>query len=106
MENSLKNVDIEKKANVYFDGKVSSRTIFLNNGNRVTLGFMLAGEYEFSTNEKEIMELSAGTLEVKLPQSNEWQIIEPESSFEVPANAMFKVKVAEFADYCCSYVTE
>ena len=43
------NVKVVKKATVYFDGKVTSRTIYLENGERKTLGFMMPGEYVFNT---------------------------------------------------------
>lgn len=37
-----------------------------------TLGLMLPGEYTFSTREEEIMEMLAGSMDVKLPGSNEF----------------------------------
>ena len=40
----LKNVSVEKKANVYFEGKVTSRNIFLKNGTKQSLGIMLPGQ--------------------------------------------------------------
>lgn len=43
----FKNVTAVKKANVYFDGKVTSRTIIFKDGERKTLGIMLPGDYEF-----------------------------------------------------------
>lgn len=95
---------IEKKANVYFDGKVSSRTVYLHSGERVTLGFMLPGEYEFGTGDKEIMEVIGGAMTVKLPGSSDWETISEGNSFEVPADSKFLVKVDQLADYCCSYI--
>lgn len=41
-------VTIIKKANIYFDGKVSSRSIIFSDGSRKTLGILLPGEYEFN----------------------------------------------------------
>ena len=52
----FKNVTIEKQANYYFDGNVTSRTIVLSDGSKKTLGIMLPGEYEFNTSLKEIIE--------------------------------------------------
>ena len=92
-----------KKANVYFDGKVTSRTIRFNDDSTKTLGIMLPGEYEFNTADKEIMEIMSGTLEVKLP-GVDWQTIEGGESFEVPADAKFQVKIKTITDYCCSFV--
>jgi len=99
----FKNVTITKKANVYFDGKVTSRTILFPDGTKKTLGIMLPGDYEFSTEDREFMELLAGDLEVLLPGCDRWQILQGGDSFEVPARSQFNLKVKSVTDYCCSY---
>lgn len=99
------NVHVIKKANVYFDGKVTSRAVLFENGTKKTLGIMLPGEYEFSTTVKEEMEILAGKLEYKL-EGQDWQVIEGSGVFYVPANESFQLKVHEVADYCCSYLNE
>ena len=98
------NVTIVKKANIYFEGKVTSRTVLFADGNKKTLGIMLPGDYEFGTEDKELMEIQAGTLEVLLPGSEDWQTYTAGRSFEVPAASKFKLKVTETTDYCCSYL--
>ena len=98
------NVSVIKKANVYFDGNVSSRTLRFADGSVKTLGFMLPGEYTFNTVDKELMEILAGELEVLLPGNDEWQAISVGESFDVPANAAFTVKVSTATDYCCSFI--
>jgi purine/pyrimidine-nucleoside phosphorylase len=100
----FKNVTVVKKANIYFDGKVTSRTVLFGDNTKKTLGVMLPGDYEFGTADKEIMEILAGKLEILLPGDNTWKKIQPGESFEVPANAKFKLKIYEVTDYCCSYV--
>ena len=90
----FKNVDIDKAANVYFDGKVSSRTIHFPDGSRKTLGFMMAGDYEFGTEVEECMEALGGQAEVLLPGESEWKSYAPGESFIVPAKASFKLKIA------------
>jgi len=102
----FQHVNLEKKANIYFDGKVTSRTFHLDSGEKKTLGIMLPGEYEFGTAEKELMEISAGHMNVLLKDSEEWLSISEGQSFEVPANSKFKLVVTEVADYCCSYIAE
>jgi hypothetical protein len=97
------NVSVVKKANVYFGGNVSSRTVKFADGTMKTLGFMLAGEYTFNTAEAELMEIIDGELEVLLPES-EWQAIKGGESFNVPANAKFTVKVTAPTDYICSFL--
>lgn len=98
------NVSVVKKANVYFDGKVTSRTVIFDGGEKKTLGIMLPGEYEFGTADKELMEILAGKMDILLPGSDAWQTIEGGQSFEIPANSSFKLVVKEVSDYCCSYI--
>jgi uncharacterized protein YaiE (UPF0345 family) len=100
----LQNIEVVKNANIYFEGKVTSRTVIFQNGEKKTLGIMLPGEYEFETNDKEIIEILSGDLDVLLPQEKEWQTITGGQQFEVPANNKFKFIVKKVTDYCCSYV--
>ena len=99
----FKNVTVVKKANVYFDGNVTSRSIIFADGSRKTLGIMLPGDYEFNTSEKEIMEILAGDLDVLLPGANEWRAVRGGEKFEVGANSSFKLRVSSLTDYCCSF---
>jgi uncharacterized protein YaiE (UPF0345 family) len=96
-------VNVVKKANIYFDSKVTSRTVYFQDGTRKTLGIMLPGDYEFSTGAKELMEILAGSMDVLLPGETAWKTITAGQSFAVPGNSSFKLKVKEVADYCCSY---
>ena len=100
----FKNVTVVKKANVYFNGKVTSRTVLFPDGTKKTLGIMLPGNYEFGTDCRELMEILAGDLDVLLPGSKEWKTVKTGESFEVPAKVKFSLKVGTVADYCCSYL--
>ena len=102
--NNFENVTVVKKANIYFDGQVSSRTLQFANGESKTLGIMLPGEYEFDTGDKELMEILAGDLEVLLPGAESWQPVHSGESFEVAANSRFSLKIKELTDYCCSFL--
>lgn len=100
----FENVTVVKKANVYFDGKVTSRSVIFPDGTKKTLGIMQPGEYEFSTGDAEIMEIMSGELEVSLPGVKGWKAVKGGESFEVPANSKFIMKVKKLSDYCCSFV--
>jgi len=100
------NVTIEKAANVYFDGKVTSRKITFTDGSFKTLGIMMPGDYKFGTAEKELMEITAGDCEILLPGESNWQSITGGESFYVPANSEFEIKAKTIVDYCCNYIAE
>lgn len=85
----LENISIIKEANIYFEGKVTSRTIFLPNGEKQTLGIMMPGEYTFDTDLAEIMEMMSGELEIRLPGETEFKKLNTPESFNVPANSAF-----------------
>jgi len=104
MMKSFENVSVELEGNSYFDGAVTSRTVNFADGSRKTLGFMLPGEYEFGTDAAELMEITSGELEVKLPGSDAWISIKGGESFNVPADSKFQLKVSKITDYCCSYL--
>ncbi len=95
-----------KKANVYYDGKVTSRTVLFADGTKKTLGIILPGEYSFGTADKEIMEILGGSLRALLPGETEWATFGEGQTFEVPANSRFSVVADGVCDYCCSYVKE
>jgi purine/pyrimidine-nucleoside phosphorylase len=98
------NVTVVKKANVYFEGGVTSRTLVFPDGSRKTLGIMLPGDYEFSTGDKEIMEILSGDLDVLLPGEDGWRTVKGGEAFEVPAQSKFGLKVKTLTDYCCSFI--
>ncbi len=101
---TFENVSVVKRANVYFDGKVTSRTLVFADGGKKTLGFMLPGDYEFGTDAAERMDILAGKLKVMLPGTDSWQEVVGGQSFEVPANSKFQLHIIEGTDYCCSFL--
>ena len=99
----FENVTVVKKANIYFNGNVTSRTVRFKDGTHKTLGIMMPGEYEFGTEAAELMEIMEGELQVLLPRSSEWRQINSGERFEIPAYSSFQLRVKTVTDYCCSY---
>ena len=97
------NVNVDKLANIYFEGNVISRNIFFKDGSRKTLGVMLPGKYEFNTNVRELMEIISGKLNLKLQNQDDWKLIKKGMHFNVPKKSSFKVEVLELVNYTCSY---
>lgn len=97
-------VTIVKKANIYFNGGVTSRTLLFRDGSKKTLGIMQPGEYEFSTGDKEIMEIISGEIDILLPGDKTWRPVKGGEAFDVPAQSKFIMKVKTVTDYCCSFI--
>ena len=97
------NVNVDKLANIYFEGNVISRNIFLEDGSRKTLGVMLPGKYEFNTDSRELMEIISGKLTLKLQNHDDWKLLKKGMNFNVPKKSSFKVEVLELVNYTCSY---
>ena len=98
------NVTVIKNANVYFSGKVTSRTLIFPDGSRKTLGIMQPGTYEFNTADKELMEILSGELEVLNAGESDWKKVSGGQAFEVEKNSSFKLNVFSLTDYCCSFI--
>lgn len=88
--------------NEYFDGTVKSLGYTSADG-KSTIGVMESGEYEFGTSSHETMVIIEGELVVLLPGHQDWKSFTNGQSFEVPANASFKLKVAAQTSYLCNY---
>ena len=103
MIEKLENVTAIAKANIYFDGKVISHTVLAADGDRKTLGIFLPGDYEFGTGDAEIMDITDGICQVRLPETSEYVEVKAGEKFNVPANSKFQLKVAVETAYLCEY---
>ncbi len=99
----LQGASVATKANVFFDGKCVSHTVTLANGEKKSVGVVLAATLTFNTAAAEIMECVAGACEYKLAGSNEWKTSGPGTQFSVPANSSFDIQVAEAYHYICHF---
>ncbi len=91
------------KTNEYFDGKVKSIAFETATG-PATIGVMAAGDYEFATATKEIMSVTSGKLEVKLPGSTEWVTNNAGDEFIVEKDLSFSVRAIGQTAYLCLYL--
>lgn len=90
------------KVNNYFEGKVTSLAFNPGNG-PATVGVMAPGEYEFGTSSVEHMTVVSGLLTVKLPNSTEWKDFGAGTTFIVPKDSKFQLKVKVDTAYLCEY---
>lgn len=99
----FEHVSVAKKANVYFDGKCVSHTVFFPDGSRKTLGVIFPATLLFSTGAPETMELIAGKCRIKLAGENTWQAYHAGQSFSVAGNSAFEIDVSETLEYVCHF---
>ena len=99
----LKNVEVNTKANVYWEGKVTSRTFFREDGSRFTLGIITAGSYTFDVGDREVVQLIAGEAEILLPNEQEWRKVGTPGTFEVIANSKYQIRTTGVVEYLCDY---
>ena len=94
------------KANIYFEGKVVSHTIFLPDGARKTLGLIYPGKFHFGTDAAERMEIIAGECQVKLDgEAATPTTYGPGQHFEVPTKSGFDIEVKNgICEYVCSFL--
>lgn len=98
-------VTVMTKANVYFEGKVVSHTVFLPGDVKKTLGLIYAGEFHFGTAKAERMEIVSGQCTVKVDGQSTTTAYGVGQSFDVPANSGFDITVTEgICEYICSFL--
>ncbi|MDR1726884.1 MAG: pyrimidine/purine nucleoside phosphorylase [Acidobacteriota bacterium] len=104
MGDVFENVSVEKKANVYFDGKCVSHAVLFPDGSRKTVGVILPSTLTFNTGAPEVMETVAGACRVRLKGESEWKAYGPGQSFNAPGDSSFDIEVRdEPYHYVCYY---
>ena len=88
---------------VYFDGGVQSLA-YERDGATSSVGVMAAGEFHFGTAAPERMTVVQGELTVKLPGTDAWQSFGEGTSFDVPGDSGFDLRVAAPTSYLCEYL--
>ncbi len=97
-------VSVVTKANVYFDGKVVSHTIFTADGLKKTIGLIYPGSFNFTTNAAEVMAIVAGGCRVRRKGERSWKSYTAGTSFPVAANSAFDIEVESgITEYVCSF---
>ena len=101
----IEQVAVDTKANVYFDGKVVSHSVWFPDGSKKTLGLIYPGNYHFNTDAPERMEMVAGRCRVRIAGEKEWREIPEGKSFDIPGHSSFDIEVAQgIAEYVCSFL--
>ncbi len=89
--------------NTYFEGQVQS-VGFSRVGRRATVGVIDVGEFRFGTAAPERLTVVSGAIDVKLAGEDGWRSYPQGTSFEVPGDSHFFVKVSAPAAYLCEFL--
>ena len=81
---TFENVSVHAKANIYFEGKVVSHSIFLADGSKKTLGVIYPGSYHFNTEQAEKMEI------IRLVETSNMSIKATLEELEVPRSTFYR----------------
>lgn len=100
---SIANVTVTTRANVYFDGKCVSHNITYPDGTKKSVGVVLPSTLTFHTGAPEIMECVGGACEYKLAGTDTWVTSGPGEKFSVPGNSKFDIRVADAYHYVCHF---
>lgn len=105
MTDKIDNVSVGKKANIFFDGKCVSHSVFFPDGSRKTVGVVLPNsKLTFNVGVPELMEISGGECQVKIAGESAFKTYAEGSSFNVAENSSFDIHTgAEAVNYVCSF---
>ena len=105
MSDKIDNVSVGKKANVFFDGKCVSHSVFFPDGSRKTVGVVLPNsKLTFNVGAPELMEICGGECSVKIAGESAFKTYAAGSSFKVAENSSFDIYTgAEAVHYVCSF---
>jgi uncharacterized protein YaiE (UPF0345 family) len=105
MSDRIDNVSVGKKANVFFDGKCVSHSVFFPDGARKTVGVILPNsKLTFNVDSPELMEISGGECQVKIAGESGFKTYAEGSSFKVAAKSSFDIHTGtEAVNYVCSF---
>ena len=104
MSDTIDNVSVGKKANVFFDGKCVSHSVFFADGTRKTVGVILSGsQLTFNVGTPELMEITFGECQVKIAGETAFSTYMAGTSFKVAANSSFEIHAKDDVKYICSF---
>jgi len=97
------NVSVDKKGNVFFDGKCVSHSVIFPDGSRKTVGVIMPSTLTFNVSTPEVMEITSGTCRVKIGDEPEFKTCAAGDKFSVAANSRFIIETNEVVNYVCSF---
>jgi hypothetical protein len=89
----FEDVSVICKANIYYDGQVTSYNVLFKDGRKKRLGVIRSGVYKFRTDDLEKMDITYGSCRVRQAGEGEWVTYEAGATFVVPGWSYFEIAV-------------
>ena len=89
----FEDVSVICKANIYYDGQVTSYNILFKDGRKKRLGVIRPGVYKFRTDDLERMDITYGSCRVRQADEGQWVTYEAGATFVVPGWSYFEIAV-------------
>jgi uncharacterized protein YaiE (UPF0345 family) len=99
----IERASILTQANVFFEGRCVSHTVYTSDGARKSVGVILPSTLTFDTAAPERMEIVAGRCRVQLAGSAGSKDFGPGEEFSVGANSSFRIEALEPVHYVCHF---
>jgi len=104
MSDKFDNISVAKKANVFFDGKCESHSVFFSDGTRKTVGIAMPGsQLTCNVGAPELMEITSGECQVKIAGESAFKTYTAGTSFKVAENGSFEIHAKDEVNYVCSF---
>lgn len=101
---SIGDVSVATKANVYFDGKCVSHGVTFADGRKCTVGVIMPSTLIFNTAAPEIMEGTGGSCEYRLDGTADWVKSGVGDKFSIAGDSKFEIRVTgEPYSYICHF---
>ena len=89
----FEDVAVTWKANIYYDGQVTSYNILFKDGKQKRIGVIRPGVYKFRTDDLERMEITSGSCRVRQAEEGQWVTYQAGATFMVPGWSYFEIAV-------------
>ena len=103
MNKQFDHVSLNKKANIYSDGKCISYNLVFPDGSKKTVGVVMPSLITFATDLPEIMEIVDGKCRARIGETGDWKTYESGQRFRVSGHSSFEFEALEPVHYVCHF---
>lgn len=100
------NASVVCLADIWFDGRVVSHTVYLMDETRKALVVMQPGEYAFESGPAERLEVTGGNCELRLEGESEWRAVPEGGVADVGEESRYSIRCEGVVQYVRTFEDE